>query len=1116
MAAGNHELNVTGVVDLRGTYEGQTIVMKCLVTPDLNRETIVSTDDAQKLGAIWINPRGTKRSAQSPRCKKLKRRKRSTYAKAKLNKKAEPFRQKASDQQQRARESPSAAQSGSQAQAAPSAAASTEPRAQEAPSAATPAQEHLSADERAKRARDAVAALSAAAKSRRRDMFDRAYPEDTRYKWMIEELCSQFSCITDKLPSEPMEGEPMIINLKPGWREQKTIRATTHIPTPIHFREPGKRALDELEEAGVIKLIGHSVPRPFCTRGFFVLKTDKVEDGVRLVTDYSEVNKVIERPEHPMTSGANLLKQIPAKARVLAKLDFVKGYYQVKLAEVSQHITAFITEWGTYIYLRAPMGLSASSDEFNRRSDDALAGQEGYLKLVDDLLVYAETEEQLFERLTSIMERCQKANIALSKKKFEISRRIKFAGYVISEEGTHPSEERLTAIREYPQPKSQTDIRSYTSLAAGVGNYHPDVAHLSKPLTDVQGKQTFQWNEDMERSFLHSKKVLSGPATLKHFDPKMATSLITDACKIGLGYLLIQQKDIDKKEFNLIECGSRKTTAAEANYSPCSLETLGVAWAMNKCRFYLLGMPSFRVLTDHRTLEKHFRKPLSEIQNPTQLRLREKCIEYNFSVVWIAGKYNVMADALSRHPVFPAEERNDDHCTCMAIRTMEKHDDPALKEMIIAANTDEEYCLIRKAIQQHMTTRKLHPDHPARAIYNNQWKHLSVAPNNLIIYDGTRILVPKPCRQKVLEMLHKGHCGQEKSIMSANRDYMWSGMNDEVKKFVNKCIPCREARKSQPQQPIIQCNQAKAPMQVVAMDLMANEGQNYLVMVDQFSGFPMVAKLQSTNTKAITDKISEWFCLCGFPEQAFSDSGPQFRSEFKRYCEDNKIVHITSSAYNPQSNGLAESGVQIVKNLLKKCNKQGDDWGQFMLELLYLRNTPNTSSHKSPAQMFFGRRQRTQLPTLPGKMGFDIQAAEEGAQQRKDTREKEYEKRRTKELPPLGEGERVLIQTPDGWTQKATVTSSRHEGRSYDVKLDSGAEKTLNRRILMPLPEDPDVGDEGAVTEITSERQEEAATDADRADEPAPRRSARNRSFKPVCSCCKVLTCVENIRQILL
>ena len=49
------------------------------------------------------------------------------------------------------------------------------------------------------------------------------------------------------------------------------------------------------------------------------------------------------------------------------------------------------------------MGLNASGDEFCARSDEAVEGLDGVVKLIDDILVYAETLEQLFERAENVL-----------------------------------------------------------------------------------------------------------------------------------------------------------------------------------------------------------------------------------------------------------------------------------------------------------------------------------------------------------------------------------------------------------------------------------------------------------------------------------------------------------------------------------------------------------------------------------------------------------------------------------------------------------------------------------------------------------------------------------------
>jgi len=59
----------------------------------------------------------------------------------------------------------------------------------------------------------------------------------------------------------------------------------------------------------------------------------------------------------------------------------------------------------------------------------------------------------------------------------------------------------------------------------------------------------------------------------------------------GLGYALIQYND---KKVQLIECGSRSLTAPGSNYATIELECLTIAWAVDKCKYFLAGNPKFQ------------------------------------------------------------------------------------------------------------------------------------------------------------------------------------------------------------------------------------------------------------------------------------------------------------------------------------------------------------------------------------------------------------------------------------------------------------------------------------------------------------------------------------------
>ena len=89
------------------------------------------------------------------------------------------------------------------------------------------------------------------------------------------------------------------------------------------------------------------------------------------------------------------------------------------------------------------------------------------------------------------------------------------------------------------------------------------------------------------------------------------------------------------------------------------MECLAIKWAIQKCSFYLKGLHTFTVLTDHRPLEGVFRKDLYNLPNARLMRMRETLSGYTFSVKWVPGKNHQIADALSPAPFFAPEEENN-------------------------------------------------------------------------------------------------------------------------------------------------------------------------------------------------------------------------------------------------------------------------------------------------------------------------------------------------------------------------------------------------------------------------------------------------------------------------
>ena len=171
--------------------------------------------------------------------------------------------------------------------------------------------------------------------------------------------------------------------------------------------------------------------------------------------------------------------------------------------------------------------------------------------------------------------------------------------------------------------------------------------------------------------------------------------------------------------------------------------------------------------------------------------------------------------------------------------------------------------------------------------------------------------------------------------------------------MIDNCAACQKTRPSQQPTPMTAKKPSEsqgAPLEHVGTDLFEYAGKHYLVVVDRFSGYPLVKQLHKTDTGAVIRKMTEWFNLLGWPRSMRSDGGPQYRAELDAFCIRNNITHELSSACNPQSNGLAEAAVKNVKQLLEKCSLEGEC---FESALYSWRNVPRGEGG-SPVELLFG------------------------------------------------------------------------------------------------------------------------------------------------------------------
>ena len=199
--------------------------------------------------------------------------------------------------------------------------------------------------------------------------------------------------------------------------------------------------------------------------------------------------------------------------------------------------------------------------------------------------------------------------------------------------------------------------------------------------------------------------------------------------------------------------------------------------------------------------------------------------------------------------------------------------------------------------------------------------------------------------------------------MRAKETVYWPGMNEQLEQLILNCQLCiKYSRSKDKNTPNTALGHEipSVPWSKVATDIFHFKSRSYLLVVNYTSRFPIVREIKSMSAQYIADHFRLIFSEYSWPDTLVGDNGPCYVAKtFTTLMKEYAVNHITSSPHYPQSNGLAEKFVQIVKNLFYKAKDEGTDIYKC---LMIYHNTPLASTSKSPMQMLQQRSTRSQLP----------------------------------------------------------------------------------------------------------------------------------------------------------
>ncbi|UYV72155.1 K02A2.6-like [Cordylochernes scorpioides] len=492
---------------------------------------------------------------------------------------------------------------------------------------------------------------------------------------------------------------------------------------PIGLKAEFKRKLDDLEGRGIIERVQKS------SSWISNLVLVKKQNKLRVCLDPRDLNKVIKRPHFQIPTLDEILPSLN-NAKIFTVIDAKDGFWQVKLDRQSSDLTTFWTPFGRYKWLRMPFGISAASEEFQRRLHEVIEGLEGVEVIADDILVFGKgniTEDAIRDhniKLEQLLMRARERNLKFNKDNIRLcSNHVNYMGHILFDEGLRPDPEKLS---EVVQP-----LRVLT-----------------------QKCMSWSWSEPQEQAFILSKELVTQAPVLKYFDPSLPVTIQSDASDKGLGAVLLQEEQP-------VAYASKALTNTETRYAQIEKECLSIVFACEHFYQYIAGG------TKRYNLEVKY-KPgkqmyISDCLSRKYLMKTGDRNELNFEVYLNDDKSiyreieNIKFIEFVNISTATAEQIRQQNCKDQTMQV--------LVNQIRKGWPKSKYKVPREAMEY--------------------WKFRDeLTEQDGIIYKGQKVIISKTLRSELFNRVHASHHGVAASLAKARQAIFWPGMNQSIKETV--------------------------------------------------------------------------------------------------------------------------------------------------------------------------------------------------------------------------------------------------------------------------------------------------------------------------------------------
>uniref|UniRef100_A0A2N9HIB0 Reverse transcriptase n=1 Tax=Fagus sylvatica TaxID=28930 RepID=A0A2N9HIB0_FAGSY len=670
-----------------------------------------------------------------------------------------------------------------------------------------------------------------------------------------------------------------------------------------------------------------------------VLLVPKKDGTWRMCVDCRAINNITVKYRHPIPRLDDMLDELHGSC-IFSKIDLKSGYHQIRMKEGDEWKTAFKTKYGLYEWLVMPFGLTNAPSTFMRLMNHVLRAFIGKFVVVyfDDILVYSKDLNEHIEHLRYVFDvlKCEKLYANFKKCNFCMEK-VVFLGYVVTTTGIEVDEEKVKAIKEWPTPKSITEVRSFHGLASFYRRFVKDFSTLAAPLTEVIKKNVgFHWGADQENAFATIKERLCSAPVLALPNFNKTFEIECDASGIGIGAVLMQDR-------RPIAFFSEKLSGASLKYPTYDKELYALVRALETWQHYLWPR-EFVIHTDHESL-KHL-KGQGKL-NQRHARWLEYIETFPYVIRYKQGKENIVADALSRRYVL---------LTSMSAKMLGFE---YVKDMYA---DDADFSDVYKACD--------------KTAFGKFYKH------DGYLFKESKLCVPScSMRELLVREAHggglMGHFGVKKTLDILHEHFFWPKMKKDVNRICGRCITCRKAKsKVLPHGLYTPLPVPSEPWVDISMDFVlglprTKRGRDSIfVVVDRFSKMTHFIPCHKTDDATnIADLFfREIVRLHGVPRSIVSDRDVKFLSYFWKVLWGKLGTKLLfSTTCHPQTDGQTEvvnrTLTQLLRTVVHKNLKTWEDCLPF-IEFAYNRAMHTTTSY-SPFEIVYGFNPLTPLDLMP-------------------------------------------------------------------------------------------------------------------------------------------------------